>query len=489
MDSSAPRFHPPVPASTILSQLRKTQTDPSTGLKLPRLRTGVGDIDDYLLFGGVQRGCVVGVSSGYVVSGREGGRGYASGGDAEGDTGRLSTLHVLARTLLERPHAQASVIDATGSFPLVLLAGVVRWCVERGVGVGTAGGGGGGVEERVNGVLERVGITRVFDVEGLWEVLGEVGGGNRGAEGGGEAKGVEMDEKGGTAEDRGLDEEGGMHDGPPEEVLPSAGTPEIMDSEEDDDDDDDLDTNRPAKPEPQPPTKEPSLNTRSHKASALAIPSRTHLITEIVVVDNLTTLITTLFAHTSPPAAHALLAQLALTLTTLTHSSSLTVFLLNTLVKKSTKAKNANPERRRQRQHSVFAAMTATPSLGMVFDNFVDLHLMCHSLPARAGDAEGVYGVERRDNEDGDGGSGEDAGTGAEGKGDRQRERGGEVGDIRFANVVEVLKDECPQLERWEGVSCEERPGRVVNREQRWATFRVTQGVGLEDDEFGGGKG
>ncbi|KFY88220.1 hypothetical protein V500_06502 [Pseudogymnoascus sp. VKM F-4518 (FW-2643)] len=149
------------------------------------------------------------------------------------------------------------------------------------------------------------------------------------------------------------------------------------------------------------------------------------------------------------------------------------------------KAKGANPERERQRQHSVFGAMTASPSLGMVFDNFVGLHLMCHALPKRVGDTEGVYGVERRD---GDVGSGEDDGTAVEGR--ENRHPGGVGGeDIRFANVVEVLKDECPQLERWEGVSGEERPGRVVNREQRWATFRVARGVGLEDDEFGRGEG
>jgi hypothetical protein len=39
------------------------------------------------------------------------------------------------------------------------------------------------VDEEVQRCLEMVAISRVFDVEGLWEVLGEVGGDSEGAEG------------------------------------------------------------------------------------------------------------------------------------------------------------------------------------------------------------------------------------------------------------------------------------------------------------------
>ncbi|OBT79975.1 hypothetical protein VF21_01660 [Pseudogymnoascus sp. 05NY08] len=506
MDSSPTptptHFNPPVSASTLLSRLRRAQTDPSTNLPLPRLRTGVGDIDSYLLAGGIQRGCVVGVSSGYGGSRREG---YARPGDAEGDTGRLITLHILAKSLLERPHSHASIIDSTGSFPLVLLAGVVRWCVERGVGsgsgVGGEGGGGGaggeggrrkgegeggkrGVEEKVNAVLERVAVTRVFDIEGLWEVLGEVdGGATRGADRRDEAKEASMGE-GGKAENRGVDEEGGGGDEQPMEVLPTAaGMREIMDSEEEDDDDD-LATQRPPNPVPQNPQKKPSLNTNNHKPLAPG----THPTTEIILLDNLTTLTTTLFSHTSPPLAHRLLSQLSRTLTTISRSSSITIFLLNTLVRKSTKtAGNQEQQRKKEqdKQHSVFAGMTATPSWGGVFDGFVDLHLMCFAVPWGREDAEGVFGVEHQDGEDGDGEDGEyDGRAKREGMG-RQEERG-KGGDIKFANVIEVLKDECPQLERWEGVSGGERPRRGVDREKRWASFGVVVGVGLVDEVFGG---
>ncbi|KFZ05263.1 hypothetical protein V501_08510 [Pseudogymnoascus sp. VKM F-4519 (FW-2642)] len=490
--SSPQHFHPPVSASTLLSRLRKSQIDPGTGLKLSRLRTGVRDVDEYLLAGGVQRGCVVGVSSGY---GGERRGGYMRPGDAEGDTGRLVAMHILARSLLERPHSHASIIDSTGSFPLALFAGVVRWCVERGGGSGGGGAGGAGgkgeggkgkvgVEEKVNAVLERVGVTRVFDIEGLWEVLGEVGGGATGGgeEGNGE-EGVSMEERGRTAEDRGLqdEKEGGRGDGLPEEEVPSAaGVREIMDS--DDDEDDDLATQLPPNPAPQTSTKD---STRNQKPSA---PSKTHPTTEIILLDNLTTLITTLFSRTSTPLAHRLLAQLSLTLTTLARSSGVTIFLLNTMVRKSAKTAAGNPEQQRkkeqEKQHSVFAGMTATPSLGMVFDGFVDLHLMCFALPRGTEDAEGVFGVEQPDDE---GVEPPDDETGAD-EGGGNRQRGGGEGNIRFANVIEVLKDECPQLERWEGVSGG-RPSRGVDREKRWAAFGVIGGVGLVDEVFevGGG--
>ncbi|OBT93958.1 hypothetical protein VE01_08231 [Pseudogymnoascus verrucosus] len=519
MDDSTPlrHFHPPVSASTLLARLRISQIDPATGLKLPRLRTGVRDVDEYLLGGGVQRGCVVGVSSG-LTSPNRGGREYPAAADAEegGDTGRLVAMHILARSLLERPHSHASIIDSTGSFPLALFAGVVRWCVERGggSGVGDAGGagreggkggkggtggaggaggagrkGGGGkgeVEEKVNAVLERVGVTRIFDIEGLWEVLGEVGGGAMGgADRRDEAKEASMGEEGRGAEDMGLGEEEEGDDGMPREALPTAaGVREIMDSEEEDDEDDDLATQRLPNPRPQSPQDRPGSNINIHKPSAPAAPT-THPTTEIILLDNLTTLTTTLFSRTSTPLAHHLLSQLSRTLTTLARSSSVTIFLLNTLVRKSTKTAAGNPEQQRkkeqEKQHSVFAGMTATPSLGVVFDGFVDLHLMCFALPRGREDAEGVFGVElpgddgelRDDEEDG----------GATGERGARREGRGE-GD-RFANVIEVLKDECPQLERWEGVS-DGKPGRGVDREKRWAAFGVVGGVGLVDEVFEG---
>ncbi|ELR07974.1 hypothetical protein GMDG_02833 [Pseudogymnoascus destructans 20631-21] len=266
----------------------------------------------------------------------------------------------------------------------------------------------------------------------------------------------------------------------------SAGTREIMDSDaDDDDDDDDLATHHPPTPVPQNPQKKPSLNTpTNHHTTPTPFAPVTPPTTEIILLDNLTTLITTLFSRTSTPLAHRLLSQLSLTLSTLARSSSVTIFLLNTLVRKSAKTAG-NPEQQRkkeqQKQHSVFAGMTATPSLGVVFDGFVELHLVCFALPRGREDAEGVYGVELPDDEDG---------TGAEERGDN-RQRGSAEGGIRFANVIEVLKDDCPQLERWEGVSGGKRPRKKGDRENRWASFGVVGGVGLVEEVFEvlGGRG
>jgi hypothetical protein len=90
------------------------------------------------------------------------------------------------------PHARsrpkAAVIDTTGSFPISLLAKVIRSRVSR-AKRGIAWEGlearkarlanqdqinDRDVEEDVRKHLEKVTISRVFDAEGLWEVLGEV---------------------------------------------------------------------------------------------------------------------------------------------------------------------------------------------------------------------------------------------------------------------------------------------------------------------------
>lgn len=83
---------------------------------------------------------------------------------------------------------KAAVIDTTGSFPISLLAKVIRSRVSR-AKRGIAWEGlearkarlanqdqinDRDVEEDVRKHLEKVTISRVFDAEGLWEVLGEV---------------------------------------------------------------------------------------------------------------------------------------------------------------------------------------------------------------------------------------------------------------------------------------------------------------------------
>lgn len=494
MDPHVP-FREPVQASVLLEQLQHSQTESSSGLKYSRLQTGASDIDEYLLQGGIQRGCIVGLSSnGDGGQGSRVGRsGYMSAGDVAGglNAGRLVTVHILAKELIDRSSSHASIIDATGSFPLSLLAEVIRWHVVKGSRIGPKKGLGfeteKSIDSKVTGILERVSITRVFDIQGLWEVLGEVNhiAKQTAAANGPEKVAATVAKESNTSyrEPRALEKAEDDEQGHGESARTV--TPEIMDSEEEDDDDDDdnLDAHRTPEQQIQSPLIISNANTSSHKASDIYAPAKVferQLTTELVLVDNMTTLINDLFARTEKMAAHGLLTQLARTLTTLTHSSSLTVFLLNTLTKHPAGKTPNNPDR----QVSVFAAMTATPSLGIVFDSFVDLHLLCHSLPARVCDAERFYGAESGSSEgNGDVGGGVDSNVRTERQGNGNLASGADE-KILFANVVEVLKDECPQLDRWEGVSGDDRPSKFINREQRWATFKVTSGVGLANDNF-----
>ncbi|KAL3426555.1 hypothetical protein PVAG01_00064 [Phlyctema vagabunda] len=126
-----------------------------------KIRTSCcSEFDDYLFSGGVERGIVLGLSG-------------------ELDVSRLISFHLLASALLSTEAAErgdatggaekrgrvVSIIDTTGSFPLHLLVGVLRSRIselERREEVR---------EARVSGLLERISITRIFDIEGFWEVL------------------------------------------------------------------------------------------------------------------------------------------------------------------------------------------------------------------------------------------------------------------------------------------------------------------------------
>lgn len=501
MDEPVP-FQEPVQASVLLEQLRRRHTDPTTGLRRGRLKAGFSDIDEYLLLGGIQRGSVVGMSSGSDGRplSREGKLGHAIAGDvADGlDAGRFITLHILAKELLECPFSHASVIDSTGAFPLTLLEQVIRWHVEKESqlsriqrlvsGIEHTDDTEQSIDSKVNGILERVSITRVFDIEGLWEVVGEIRNGTGQSTVTDETNSVTATAvKDSNNSYSGLDvvaQERG-HGGQTDEKPTPRVTPEIMDSEQDDDeDDDDLDTHHfpeEAGPRPKVASGADENNRKISNNAATSQHTGQPLTTELVLVDNMTTLITNLFSRTEKKAAHRLLTQISRTLASLTLSSALTIFLLNTLVKHSPGKHSDNHDR----QSSIFAAMTATPSLGVIFDSFVDLHLLCHSLPSSVEDGEKLYGAdEERDEEPTRTGNEEHSKTKSEPDKIRNPISKGNQ-DISYANVVEVLKDECPQPERWESIGDDGRLKKLINREQRWAMFRITEDAGLATSDFG----
>lgn len=405
-------FRPPVQASTLLSQLIRRRHS-------SRLTTGVAEIDNNVLLGGIPRGCVVGISSGFGAVNVEGAN------SSEGlHPGRLLVLHLMVRALLVRPASKAAIVDSTGNFPLRVLARVIRRQAEDGVEDEKL------VEEKVEEMLERISITRVFDIEGLKEVLEEL---QENAE-------QSHAERGDIPQNESREEEG----------MPRGGIAEIGDSE-----DDDTDILLPA-PESDEKSNMKHISPRQLPMEAPA--------TEIILVDTFTPLVTTLLANAERENAHAMLASLSALLRDLTHSSMITAFLLNSLtLRTSHKASSAQG-----RQRSVFAGVKATPSLGVIFDNFSDLHLMRHCLPASATDAEKFYDGIRRAN------AGDDAG--------RNPISAEEGDEIDFANIIEVLRDEAPDIDRWIDVEDEAKPRRSEDSEQLWTAFRTTDdGVGLRN--------
>lgn len=122
----------------------------------PPCATGCFELDDAtLLSGGFERGCVVGVSA------------------EEDDVALVLGLQTVARLLLsssgkggkkegkKKPRVMIVTTMGVGS-----LVGVLREVLRA--------QGGDGWREREREVLGRVAVSRVFDVNGLWEVLAEV---------------------------------------------------------------------------------------------------------------------------------------------------------------------------------------------------------------------------------------------------------------------------------------------------------------------------
>lgn len=75
------------------------------------------------------------------------------------------------------PDLRATIVDTTGSFPLAMLAKVLesRIIASRASPDPVDRNTKTDIDGDVQRCLEMVGISRVFDLEGLWEVLGEVG--------------------------------------------------------------------------------------------------------------------------------------------------------------------------------------------------------------------------------------------------------------------------------------------------------------------------
>ncbi|KAN0119755.1 hypothetical protein V8E51_001963 [Hyaloscypha variabilis] len=456
---------PPEPAKPILAsqllELEKKQRRRFTKQgKDERISTGCGEIDE-VLGGGCERGIVVGIS-------------------AEGVEGLFISLHLLASIVLSNldtspqssSEPKATIIDTTGSFQVSLLANVIKSrllssrAASATVAVRTANYAISSQEQEVRDedvgkevqrCLEMVAISRVFDIEGLREVLGEV------------ARDDTLHDGSNLASSIGQETN---------KENPQKPT-EILDSEDD---------FTPEEVSPIPPL------------SPAYSPG-----TEIIIIDNLTHLINSHLAQKEKTEAHAFLNLLSLTLHNMTHTSNILTIVHNTTNhSKLTSTSTSNhtyptttaPHKQHSRQpqitnpSSIFPSNSAKPALGQIFTQFPELHLLVSRLPTTRGDAEVLYGQD-------------------------EESLAGYQKEVRYCFVVEVLKDETPNL----GLQVEEgdekgkgkgkgdeldakRGKRFGWREQRWTAVDVApdgagfvgafqvkgnmRGMGLEREKIGG---
>ncbi|KAL2180959.1 uncharacterized protein P884DRAFT_274812 [Thermothelomyces heterothallicus CBS 202.75] len=415
----------PLPASLLLDrEIARKEGLAASG----NLMTGCRELDEYVLLGGFERGSVVGVSA------EE---------DGEEEIGLLIGLQTVAHLLASKSTARAMVVTTLPA--TVLLPKLRKALVGQLMKVQ---GGWQNFQAELQACLERISISRVFDIEGLWEVLEEL-------------------------EDTVL-----VRDGESPRPTQTGKRSEIPNSE---DDDGGLSSSEApsSKPSPQP--------------ESTSVEARSPTLPDIILVTHTSTLLNALFTGRDKDTAHNMVLLLASRLHALTRSSAhgapLFMFLNSTTSPAnfpqppnaddttltapsrdtprppskhldSTLRSIFNPPpppppatqtvlaARAQQEASTSAAASSArrnkPAFGLVFSQMLDLHLLCTRVPRTRADSAALMA-----------------------------NPGMNVMDVSYAWVVEVLLDELGVYEKRNGDSLEWRERR--SREQRWAAVDVDE--------------
>ncbi|KAK4041752.1 hypothetical protein C8A01DRAFT_14578 [Parachaetomium inaequale] len=353
----------PLPASLLLDR-ELARKEVLAGRGNP-ITTGCSELDDYVLLGGFERGSVVGVS-------------------AEGEeVGVLIGLQTVARLLATQSAARAVVVT---TLPAAVLLPKLRGAIVGQLALAGLEGGMQDLESRVGGCLERVSIARVFDVEGLWEVLREV-------------------EEVVTAED-----------GPPKERATGRGEQrtEVLDSE------DEGGLSSPEPPTPSPPQPDAPQNP-THNPTATQPPTTPP---DMILITHTSTLLNALFTGRDKEAAHNTMLLLTSHLHALTRSpshGSPLIMLLNSTTSPPIPHRGTDdgtapatdggyrppPKQLDPTLRSIFntpppgppppapqamlnfasGARRNKPSFGLVFSQMLDLHLLCTRVPRTRADS------------------------------------------------------------------------------------------------------
>ena len=257
-----------------------------------------------------------------------------------------------------------------------------------------------GLQGEVKGCLERISIARVFDVEGLWEVLRE------------------LEEAVAVAERRPSPHPAEQSDNKPGDVSPELAKDQKQQKTEVLDSEDESGLSSPeSSPPPPPPLSPPHQETTTTEQTT---PSS---LPDMILITHTSTLLNTLFTGRDKETAHNTTQLLATHLHALTRSPSHggpLIMLLNsttspyspnhpndtTTATTTTTAPPTNSDRP-QRQldptlRSIFnppatpqpghnyyplaAARRSKPSFGLVFSQMLDLHLLCTRVPRTKGD-------------------------------------------------------------------------------------------------------
>ncbi|KAF2999520.1 hypothetical protein E8E14_002598 [Neopestalotiopsis sp. 37M] len=474
----------PISGSTLynLEDARRQQIE-----RRGTLRTGCNEIDEQALVDGFERGAVVGISA------------------EEIDFGLVLSLQTIAHNMVYGRHGtpdlgRAAIITTLAPQAILpTLRDIVKSQVQSKLGIGHAN-----FKAQVRRCLEQISVSRVFDMEGLWEVLSEL-----------ELDSPTLSPPKTDPEAIIVAEEANVtvapvepessplsslpstpdYEPPPPPTRPVERT-EIMDSEDDGDlSSISLSSSPPAasrepavekatSPEPAPINE--AASTHQH------IPEAENRIPGVIVITHFSTLLGNLFTQRDKSSAHTTLQLFSSHLRYLARSSGSLVMLLNTTTNSpyssgssATAASNASipvppegaPGKRSSTterpmdpslrsifnppppSHGGYGAGSMAlskknkPSFGLTFSQFLDLHLLCTRLPKTRADAEAVFAPA--------------AGAAA---GDFAATIGS--GKTRYAWIVEVLLDETGF---WTP------SGKRVDREQRWGAVDVKDGVRTVD--------
>ncbi|TQS36839.1 hypothetical protein Golomagni_02701 [Golovinomyces magnicellulatus] len=347
---------------------------------------------------------------------------YVAGISCEGIEGKIFILNLLSSILIahvkaspsQTPLTKAIIVDSTGLFPLNLFVSILKSRLIAENASSTSDIHGSNQDKyittcnQMRRCLEMVNISRIFDIDGLWEILGETE----------QSKDIRTRNKDFS-------------------LALSPNNNEIRGERE----------------ERQAFCDEEAFNTVSGTASAqnaqpiLSPNTKPKIVDdgiEILIVDNMTTLISEFLTSREKTNAHEHLALLSKKIHDLTWQKNILTLLHNTTA--SSRTPLDTPENNYSpavKSISMFSSNPLKPALGQVFAQFTSLHLLFSPLPRSSKDIKLLYQPKIHLNTT------------------------DEIDNVNYVTVIEILKDE--------GLSTLYVDRGVGWREGRWTAVDINQ--------------